>query len=766
MLIARQPRPDRSLRGDSAGPLPGIGERAFWVGLVIVIASMISGLATFLILTGLTPLVPRSEVVLFVLLLNILLVAAMFAVIAYQVIGLRKAWRRRIDGARLFARVVLLFSMIAALPALSLTIAATVSFSRALDGVFSRSTRDIIGNSLDVANAYLEEHGQSIRADIVNMARDLDDAAKTAGRDPKKMRDLIFSQAGLRALASAYLINSSGEIVIAGAEDERLPFIKPVKPSIAAADAGQVPVLTPIESFHVSAIAKLQNYPDRYLYVSRPVNPKVMGQLRRTQAGVAEYEAMRERQGPLKFVHGLLYFMTSVTAVLASIWVGIWFADRLVAPIRRLISAARQVAKGDLAIELPIRRGEGDLRRLSMDFNDMTKQLDRQRTDLMTANVQLTERRRFIEAVLSGVSAGVIGLDATGRVTLASKSAEQLLGRSAEALAGQPLAQAVPEFAAALEQSLEGARRNRPLDQISMLVGGVERTLAVKVTRETVGDTDTGAVVTFDDVTELVSAQRTSAWADIARRIAHEIKNPLTPIQLSAERLKRKYTSVIKEDREVFDKCTDTIIRQVGDVARLVDEFSSFARMPKAELADIDLREPVRDAVTLHQMASTGVEVALDTPKERFEISADRGLLGQAMTNLVKNAIESVQSFAESAEKPAGYKGRVEVRVRRDGASAIIEVIDNGLGLPKQGRARLLEPYVTTKGHKGTGLGLAIVQKIVEQHGGNLSLEDAPMAPGRTRGALLRITLPVGSARQRPAGEPAKPVPKFAGAVT
>jgi two-component system, NtrC family, nitrogen regulation sensor histidine kinase NtrY len=251
-------------------------------------------------------------------------------------------------------------------------------------------------------------------------------------------------------------------------------------------------------------------------------------------------------------------------------------------------------------------------------------------------------------------------------------------------------------------------------------------------------------VLTFDDITELVTAQRTSAWADVARRIAHEIKNPLTPIQLSAERLRRKYGNVIEHDREVFDKCTETIIRQVGDVARMVDEFSSFARMPKADMAPMDLRDAVKDTVTLYQMGASGTAtVAMTLPHESVPILADRRLLAQALTNLVKNATESVQSVADSKDKPEGYKGRVDAILRFQGDTATIEVIDNGLGLPKQGRQRLLEPYVTTKGAKGTGLGLSIVQKIVEQHGGTLSLEDAPLTAERDRGALVRLSLPL-----------------------
>jgi two-component system nitrogen regulation sensor histidine kinase NtrY len=749
--------PPESLLDENAPPLPGTGGRAFWVGLVIVVLALISGLATYLILTGLTPVVPRNEVVLGVLFTNVVLVIAMIAVLTVQGVGLWRAWRKKVAGARLHARIVALFSLITALPALFLAIAATDTFSRSLDNWFSRQTRAIVLNSLDVANAYLEEHGQVIRTDIVNMAKDLDDAAPTVMGNERKLRDLVFAHAGLRDLSVAYVIDAKGQVKVAALEDKRIPYVPPPPALFQAADDGHVPLLMPIDSFRVAALTKLKAYPGWYLYVARAVNPKVVNYLRRTEAGVAEYEKLRQVQGGLKFAHGLMYFMISLTSLLAAIWVGLWFAGRLVAPIRRLIAAAQQAARGNLKVQLPILRGEGDLRRLSHNFNYMIQQLDRQRSELVAANTQLTERRRFMEAVLSGVSAGVIGLDRYGRITLANRSAEKLLARDASTLIGRELAEAVPAFASVLASADGADKKSPPQHQVTVILDGEERKFAVRLTREAQGEEDYGSVLTFDDITELVSAQRTAAWADVARRIAHEIKNPLTPIQLSAERIRRKYGRVLKEDREVFDRCTETIIRQVGDVARMVDEFSSFARTPKAQMEEHDLREVVRDPVFLFQIGTPDISFETKLPKEPIIVSCDRRLISQAVTNLVKNAAEAIHAYAVSPDKAPDWHGRIEVLVRRNGNRADIEVIDNGLGLPKHNRARLLEPYVTTKGSKGTGLGLAIVQKIVEQHGGTLALEDAPPAPGRTRGALIRITLPVSAGKQaRPRGPEAE----------
>ncbi len=735
---------ERAVLDDADLPLPETTAIGFWIGLSITVLSLVSGLSTFLILTGLTPIVPRNTVVFWVLLINAILIVAMIAVVTWQVRDLWQAWRAKVPGARLHIRIVALFSVIAALPAILLAAGATTTFSRTFDSVSSR-TKQIVENSLDVAKAYLEEHGQIIRTDIVNMAKDLDDASGLVGGDDKQLRQLVIAQAGLRELPVAFVIDAAGKPVIAAIENDKLPYNTVPADIIQLAEAGQVPLSTPSDNYRVNAIVKLHKYPGRYLYVARSVSPKVIGHLRRTEDTYKEYEETRKRRGELKFAHGLIYSTLSLTALLAAIWAGLWFAGRFVAPIRRLIGAAQQVSRGNLQVHLPERRGEGDLRRLSQTFNTMTHEIKSQRDALVTANEQLTERRVFMEAVLTGVSAGVLGLDPDGRITLANRSAEQLLGHELATLVGRSLTEVLPEFATLVAGSSEQSLRARAQHEVSLNVKGEERTFAVRVTREqagSIGEQATqGAVVTFDDITELVSAQRTSAWADVARRIAHEIKNPLTPIILSAERIRRKYGKVIVEDRETFEKLTATIERQAGDIKTMVDEFAAFARVPKPVMEANDLREAVQEAVILFREAHTAVDYVLDVPNEKVSGLFDRRLISQAVTNLVKNATEAVESAAEGAE--AGWKGKVEARLVLGDGKAAIEVIDNGIGLPKQNRTRLLEPYVTNKGHKGTGLGLAIVQKIVEQHGGLLALEDAPLAPGRTRGALIRITLPL-----------------------
>jgi two-component system nitrogen regulation sensor histidine kinase NtrY len=721
-----------------------------------MVLSLVSALATFLILTGLTPIVPRNEVVLGALFVNVLLIVSMFVVIAWQVASLLRAWREKTPGARLHARIVLLFSLIAALPAIVLALAATTTFSSSLDSWFSNRTRTIIQNSLDVAQAYLNEHGQVIRTDAVNMARDIDEAAKQDAISEADLQRLLIAQAGLRDLPAAYLVDGDGKVTLTAIEDPKLGFVPPPPKALADVEGGQAVVIAQKDQARVAALVRLSQFPGKYLYIVRGVSPRVMGHLRLTEQNADEYQRLKEARGGLKLAHGLMYTMISMTALLAAIWVGMWFAGRFVAPIRRLILAAQQVSMGELQVVLPEKRGEGDLRRLSHTFNNMTRELKVQRDALMSANEQLNDRRRFMEAVLSGVSAGVIGLDSHGKITLLSRSAEQLLRLNAADAAGQPLQSVVPEFAALLEQHDDDLRKQRGSHQISLMVGEEERTFSVRVTREKEGTGDVGSVVTFDDITELVTAQRTTAWADVARRIAHEIKNPLTPIILSAERLRKKYGKVIApEDRETFDKLTATIERQAGDIKGMVDEFASFARIPKPVMESGDLRHAVQEPVVLFREGHARVIYNLRLPETPVMGLFDRRLITQAVTNLVKNATESVEACGEAGiKKDPSWKPKVEVSLSVSAGTANIDVIDNGVGLPKQNRSRLLEPYVTTKGSKGTGLGLAIVQKITEQHGGVLTLEDAPSsdpkgADAPQAGALVRISIPL-----RPAAQP------------
>lgn len=721
-------------------PFIGRGDPVFWVGLIVVALSLLSAFITFLILTGLTPIVPRNDVVVVALFFNVVFILAMIGIVAWQVAGLLRAWQEKEAGARLHIRIVALFSIVAAAPALLLAIGATVSFSRSLDNWFSGRVRAIIENSVDVALTYVEEHGQIIRTDVVNMARDVDAglSASEAGKDV--LSQLVMTHAGLRELPAAYVIDRAGLPVLSVIENRRLPFSKPTPEAMTEAAEGQIPWSMSTKDYRITAVAKLKSLPGRFLYVSRGVSRSVIDHLKRTELNAAEYTATRRARGGLKWAHALMYLTISLTGVLAAIWSGMWFAKRFVAPIRRVIRAAQEVSKGNLDVALPERRGEGDLRRLSQNFNTMTRELRHNQNALVSANDQLLERRRFIEAVLSGVSAGVIGLDSEEYITLVSRSAQSLLQVKEDDLVGKALDDALPEIAAAFHKAETRTIKSHPQHEVTLTIDGEERTFALKITQEQAGDGDVGSVLTFDDITELAVAQRTSAWADVARRIAHEIKNPLTPIILSVGRLRKNYGDKITEKRELFDNLTSTIERQAGDIKTMVDEFAAFARMPAPQMEIADLRDAVQEPVILFRESHGHVSYGLDLPDEAVVCRFDRRLITQAVTNLVKNATEAV----ESMERKKKNKNRVDTRIKVLDDRVMIEVSDNGIGLPKSNRAKILEPYVTNKGTKGTGLGLAMVQKIVEQHGGTIELHDAPCEdPKGSPGALMRLTLPL-----------------------
>lgn len=703
-----------------------------YLGACLVVLSILSGLTTYVVLTGLTPVVPTHTVVVTVLLINAVCALAMMTLVAWQVTSLWIARRQQQAGARLHIRIVSLFSIIALVPAILLAVFASVSLDRGLDQWFSKRTKSIVKNSVSVATAYLNEHGQVIRSDAISMAADIDASARLS-QDPNKFGRFLTAQSAIRSIPVAYLIDEKSNLLASAGTLYKNPYVPPPDGAIEAAKNGKAVIIAPGKTNKVAAVKKLDEFKNTYLYIVRPVNPRVLQHLRQTRATVAEYRAMAERRTGVQIAFALMYIAIALTLLLAAIWIGLWFANRLVAPIRQLISAAQDVSKGDLSVQVSSPGAEGDLQQLATTFNNMTLDLRGQHAQLVDTNAMLDERRRFIETVLSGVTAGVIGLDTKGKVTLTNPSADTLLGVGKKPISGKSIATAVPEFAHLFEQAKKA--NGKPVhEQIDLVRNGQERHFAVRVTSESSGSTNYGYVVTFDDITELVAAQRSTAWADIARRIAHEIKNPLTPIQLSAERIRRKYGDSITEDREIFDRCTDTIIRQVGDIGRMVDEFSAFARMPKPNMAHNDVGEIVRDAVFLFQVSRPDITFEIDIPKKPLVVNCDQSLIAQAVTNLVKNASEAIDGSGKS-------DGLVLTRVRARAGRVIIEVIDNGKGLPKENRNRLVEPYMTTR-DKGTGLGLAIVQKIVEQHDGRLQLRDAPKRNGASGGACVRIDLP------------------------
>ena len=702
-----------------------------FLGPAAVVLALLSALVTFLILAGFTPIVPTHWVVVSVLLVNGATVVILVGVIAYEVWQVAQARRRGQAGARLHGRIVGLFSVIAAVPVVLVAVVASITLDRGLDKWFSQRTRVVMENSLVVAQTYLQEHGQMVRGEIMAMAVDLARAKPMFDQDRDRFRQFLRAQAEVRGLPAVRLLR--GDLSIVERVDVGLARDPALPPREALGQVGESEPDISLLPNDVASIVKLRNYEDMYLYVARPLNPKVLEQLRITQAGVLEFASLDQRRFGVQVAFGMMYTVIALICLLSAVWIGFNFAASLVAPIRRLIGAANEVSTGNLYVQVPVHRQEGDLAHLGETFNKMTQELRTQRDDLMRASEQIDSRRRFTEAVLAGASAGVIGIDPDGGVSILNRSAEKLIACNEAETLGRPLAEVVPELIALFDEARSGLHR-QVQGQITINRSGRERNLSVRVTTERSGESEHGYVVTLDDITDLVTAQRSSAWADIARRIAHEIKNPLTPIQLSAERLRRKYGHAIKEDKAVFEQCTDTIVRQVDDIKRMVDEFSKFARMPKPVIAAEDVSETIRQVVFMMRVGHSDIDIEMELAAEAMPARFDRRLISQALTNIIKNATEAI-SVVPVAERG---RGRIRVRSAREGDDVVIDVIDNGTGLPKENRNRLLEPYVTTR-EKGTGLGLAIVGKILEEHGGKLELADAPDVAEGGRGAWIRL---------------------------
>jgi two-component system, NtrC family, nitrogen regulation sensor histidine kinase NtrY len=681
------------------------------------ILAIVLGIGGYAVLTGEAAPAEGFEPWMVTLLLVAILIPLMglIVLIARRFAILLSRRREGQAGARLHVRLVALFAAIAAVPTLLVVVFASLLFQFGVQFWFSDRAQTVLVNAESVAQAYVEENKARIVGDILPMAADLRANTAEFGLLSKDFRDNLDLQVLYRNLTEAAVFSpQDGRFVVyaaAGLEgrplEERILML-----DLQRAQGGE-PVVIASAGDRVEAIARVDPIFERYVYVSRKVSPQVLNQVARAENALSEYKSLIERSRGLQWRFNLMLVVVSLLILAAAIWFALWLANRIVAPVGRLATAAERIGAGDFAARVPVRGSPDEIGTLARAFNRMTTQLQAQKNALVSANEQIDRRREFTEAVLSRVSAGVLSIGTDGIIRLANQSAAELLERDAGSLAGVPLTEAVPELADLLgEAADEGHARG----QVRIARGAETQTLAVQVAAFA-----NGFVLTFDDISQQLADQRRAAWADVARRIAHEIKNPLTPIQLSAERLQRKYARQIAEDPETFASLTGTIIRQVGDLRRMVDEFSSFARMPKPVFRPEPVLDIARQALFMQEVAHPGVAFALDVPETLPLLICDRRQLAQALTNLLKNAAEAVAARQERD----GGAGRVELAVEPGADRLVIAVTDNGVGLPADLRDRLTEPYVTTRA-RGTGLGLAIVKKIVEEHGGTLDLGDAP----------------------------------------
>jgi two-component system, NtrC family, nitrogen regulation sensor histidine kinase NtrY len=690
------------------------------LALILAIAATLSGIATYVVLSGWMTVRSSIELVPALLYLDLILLLLLGALVARQIAHLVVARWQGLAGSRLHARLVGLFSLVAVAPAIVVAVFSVMFLHYGLEAWFSQPVSNALTNSLNVAQAYLDEHRDNIRADALAMADDLNREGPQLIAQPSLFQRLLEVQANLRGLTEAVVFQSNGEIIARTGlsfmlEMDRLP------PGVLEQAANGDVVVTSDEDDRLRAVVRLYNLFDTYLYVGRFVDARVLNYLDRTRAVVNEYRLLDVRRSSIQATFAAIFGAVALLILLAAVWVGLAFAHRLALPVSRLIRAADRVRTGDLEARVPDHDERDEIGLLSRAFNRMTEQLSSQRAELVFANNQLDQRRRFTEAVLGGVSAGVIGLDGQGRITLPNRSAASFIGSEPHELIGQPLLAVLPEAAGLLAGV--ATTPERPVEaQIELHRGEHTHTLLVRAAAQLTGSGIAGFVVTFDDITELLAAQRNAAWAEIARRIAHEIKNPLTPIRLSAERLKRKYLPQITQEPDSFAASADTIVRQVDTIGRLINEFSAFARMPAPVFDWESAADLVRQALHLQKSARPEIQFETQLPADNVRLYCDGRQVAQALTNLLQNATQSVIERQES-DGGRGSPGWIMVKLVESDRHCLIEVHDNGSGLPQGTADRLTEPYVTTRAG-GTGLGLAIVKKIMEEHGGVLSLRN------------------------------------------
>ncbi|MDB6180070.1 PAS domain-containing sensor histidine kinase [Paracoccus fistulariae] len=700
-------------------------------------------LGAFLAIATMTVLGPLSEgtqsrMLRVILLLDLIYLIVLTCFVVIRMAKLISDRRRSAAGSRLHARLVLIFALVALIPTVLIALFAGLLVNIGLEGWFSGRVQQVVLTSQAAAEAYQEEHRRDLSQDARALAGILTQAGQAnALIDDGQMRQLLVQGQSLiqRGLREAYIINGAGEIRARG---ERSYLFWYKEPTSTQLDQAQSQGLTLIEDWpnnEFRALVALPPLADRYLYITRVVDGDLLGLLDDTRATVGDYRQLEQTRGQVLLEFSLVYLGFALLLVAAAIWMGLWFASRLSRPIGQLAIASEQVGRGNLDLQIPEAQTGDEIQTLGEAFNRMTRQLKAQRLELMDSYRITDEQRRLFDNVLSSVTSGVIGLDAAGEIDFVNRSASRLLGLDARGDIDALLSEAVPEFAPLFDR-LSGSVAESVQDEIRLSREGRVESLLVRmaVRRDAEGQLE-GYVVAFDDVTELVSAQRMAAWGDVARRVAHEIKNPLTPIQLSAERLRRKFTPMVtsEDEKASVDQYVDVIIRQTTDLRRIVDEFSRFARMPEPDRRETDIAALLREVVLLQQDALKGA-LSVQIPDQPVIVDCDAGMMRQSFTNLLKNAGEAVDEKAENP--PEDWQASVDVSLEVDHDSVTIRIIDNGPGLPAD-RSRLFEPYVTMKS-TGTGLGLPIVKKIVEEHGGSLILTDAP---DRT-GAMAEIRLP------------------------
>jgi len=720
----------------------------------LVVLGPVLALATYLVM-GPLDRGASSNILRLVLLADMIYVIIVAALVLHRVMRMIADRRKRSAGSKLHLRLTGVFTIMALIPTITVAIFAVFTVNMGLEAWFSDRVGRVVDSSVAAAQAYEQEHREDLVADARILASVINATKRAAVFiDDGDIRQVLSrgQREIQRGLKQAFVIDGTGEIRARGERSYLFDYDRPTIAEIAQAREAGVLVFRDWDNNEFRALLPLEAIPDRYLYVSREVDGAILNLLDETQETAVFYKQRESERGRVLFEFGLLYLGFAVILILASIWLGLWFAERLAQPVGRLASAAQRVGEGDLDVRVPEEDGDDEISQLGIYFNRMTHQLKGQRDRLLANTRQIERRRRLFDSVLGSVTSGVVGLDVKGRITFVNRAAERLLDWR-EDQQSVAIGEAMPEFSALFDRA-RGSTAGFVQEEIKVTRGARQENLLVRISSR-LGEKGKreGYVVAFDDVTDLVNAQRMAAWGDVARRIAHEIKNPLTPIQLSAERIKRKFGRHLEEPlAEELEQLTDVVVRQTNDLRRIVDEFSKFARMPVPVTKEEDLDRLVQEAALLQESGQPDVRFEKELNVQPLPAQVDATMISQALTNLLKNAGEAIVSRQEK-ERNEGADPVIRISALREGDEAVIRIADNGIGLPAD-RSRLFEPYMTTR-EKGTGLGLPIVKKIIEEHGGSLSLEDAPaFSEGAACGAMAVIRLPLSKSGKGAAAAP------------
>ena len=703
------------------------------------------------ILTGLTVSILQGEfgsklsnILRLILLADGIYLLVVISIVGYAVMRMFAARRAKSAGSRLHMRLSRVFAIVALIPTVLVAVFAVVTLSIGVEGWFSKNVQNVVKSSLSAAEAYKNEQRDDLKIDLSFMSVRLNEYKKSNSfvSDSDLRVQLISIQKLIqRGLKEAYIIDRNANLRSRGELSYLFGYEEPSDEIMKSAELGDLIIIEDWPNNEFRSLIKLESFEDKYLYISRTVDGKILNLLDKTMESAITYNTMESQREKILWSYGLLYLGFATFVILSSILLGMLFAERLSRPVGRLAGAAQRLGAGDFDVKVIEEKGDDEIAMLSRVFNHMTKQVKRQRDDLIAANDYTERRRRLFDSVLSGVTAGVIGLSSDGNIGFINLAAQKLLNLNSDNHEGKSIQIAVPEFID-LFRLIQKNDNKTQQQEIKLTRAGAIEILLVRISaRISENELVEGYVITFDDVTNLVSAQRLAAWGDVARRIAHEIKNPLTPIQLSAERLKRKYSPIVGTEDSNLSQYCDVIIRQTNDLRRIVDEFSKFARMPEPIKRPTNVTTTLKDVILLFQVSSPKISIFFNNLYDDFNVSIDETMINQAFTNLIKNAGEAIESKLNSQPD---LKFDPEIRITIDQIMNDLEITieDNGIGLPNQGRSRLFEPYVTNR-ENGTGLGLSIVKKIIEEHNGSLELLDAsPFSKTDSFGAKMRIVFP------------------------